>query len=137
MQHEPPITCCAVIPARGGSKGIPGKNLKRIAGQPLIAHSIHAAKRAKHVQRVIVSTDDPSIAEVAREHGAEVVLRPPELATDSASSESALLQVLEQLEDTAIRALSVAELHAYVTAAGGRLVCVLPAPGGAERQVVL
>src|ERR1700733_11422532 len=72
MQHEPPITCCAVIPARGGSKGIPGKNLKRIAGQPLVALSIQAAKRAKHVQRVVVSTDDPAIAEVARAHGAEV-----------------------------------------------------------------
>src|SRR6185312_10262279 len=100
MQHEPPITCCAVIPARGGSKGIPGKNLKRIAGQPLIALSIQAAKRAKRVQRVIVSTDDPAIAEVAREHGAEVMVRPAELSTDAASSESALLHVLEQLERT-------------------------------------
>jgi N-acylneuraminate cytidylyltransferase len=89
-----------VIPARGGSKGIPGKNLKRIAGQPLIALTIHAARQAKHVQRVIVSTDDPAIAAVAREHGAEVVVRPAELSNDTASSESALLHALEHLEET-------------------------------------
>lgn len=100
MQHEPPIACCAVIPARGGSKAIPGKNLKRIAGQPLVAWTIQAAKRARHVQRVIVSTDDPAIAQVAREHGAEVVERPPELSTDAASSESALLHALDHLERT-------------------------------------
>ena len=100
MQHETPIACCAVIPARGGSKGIPGKNLKRVAGQPLVAWTIQAAKRARHVQRVIVSTDDPSIAQVAREHGAEVVERPPELSNDSASSESALLHALDHLEQT-------------------------------------
>lgn len=98
MQHEPPIACCAVIPARGGSKGIPGKNLKRIAGQPLIAWTIQAARQARHVQRVIVSTDDPQIAAVARAHGAEVVERPAELANDTASSESALLHALDQLE---------------------------------------
>jgi len=98
MQHETPIACCAVIPARGGSKGIPGKNLKRIAGQPLVAWTIQAAKRARHVQRVIVSTDDPAIAQVAREHGAEVVERPAELSNDTASSESALLHALEHLE---------------------------------------
>jgi N-acylneuraminate cytidylyltransferase len=100
MQHETPIACCAVIPARGGSKGIPGKNLKRIAGQPLVAWTIQAARRARHVQRVIVSTDDPAIAQVARDHGAEVVERPPELSTDAASSESALLHALDHLERT-------------------------------------
>jgi len=100
MQHENPIACCAVIPARGGSKGIPGKNLKRIAGQPLVAWTIQAAQRASHVQRVIVSTDDPAIAQVAREHGAEVVERPAELSNDTASSEAALLHALEHLEQT-------------------------------------
>jgi YrbI family 3-deoxy-D-manno-octulosonate 8-phosphate phosphatase len=100
MQHENPIACCAVIPARGGSKGIPGKNLKRIAGQPLVAWTIQAAKRARHVQRVIVSTDDPAIAQVARAHGAEVVERPAELSNDTASSEAALLHALEHLEQT-------------------------------------
>ena len=98
MQHEPPIACCAVIPARGGSKGIPGKNLKRIAGQPLVAWTIQAAKQARHVQRVVVSTDDPAIAEVARAYGAEVVERPVELSHDTASSESALLHALDQLQ---------------------------------------
>ena len=73
----------AVIPARGGSKGIPRKNIRRFAGQPLIAWSIAAAKQSNLVTRVIVSTDDEEIAEVARRLGAEVpFLRPAELAQD-------------------------------------------------------
>ncbi|GAB4454349.1 MAG: N-acylneuraminate cytidylyltransferase [Anaerolineales bacterium] len=73
----------ALIPARGGSKGIPRKNIKPFAGFPLIAWSIAAGLQAKSVSRVIVSTDDEEIAAVAREWGAEVpFLRPPELAQD-------------------------------------------------------
>ncbi|MBL7714582.1 MAG: acylneuraminate cytidylyltransferase [Bdellovibrionales bacterium] len=85
-----------IIPARGGSKGIPRKNLRPIAGIPLIAHTILAAKGSK-IQRVIVSTDDLEIAAVARQWGAEVVMRPAEISGDTASSESALIHVLEQL----------------------------------------
>jgi len=73
----------AIIPARGGSKGIPHKNIRNFAGHPLIAYSIMAARQAQSVTRVIVSTDDPQIAAVAREYGAEVpFMRPDELAQD-------------------------------------------------------
>jgi CMP-N,N'-diacetyllegionaminic acid synthase len=73
----------AVIPARGGSKGIPRKNIRPLAGKPLIAYSIEQAKAAARVNRVIVTTDDAEIAEVARLWGADVpFLRPPELAQD-------------------------------------------------------
>lgn len=73
----------AIIPARGGSKGIPHKNIRTFAGHPLIAWSITAARQAKSVTRVVVSTDDSEIAAVAREYGAEVpFLRPDELAQD-------------------------------------------------------
>jgi len=74
----------AVIPARGGSKGIPHKNIKEFAGYPLIAYSIAAGLQAETVTRVIVSTDDPEIAEIAKAYGAEVpFLRPESLAQDS------------------------------------------------------
>jgi CMP-N-acetylneuraminic acid synthetase len=73
----------ALIPARGGSKSIPHKNIRSFAGFPLLAYSIAAAMAAKTVQRVIVSTDDPDIAEIAEKFGAEVpFLRPFELAED-------------------------------------------------------
>lgn len=73
----------AVIPARGGSKGVPKKNIKLLAGKPLIVHSIDAARASRYVDRIIVSTDSEEIAAVARAHGAEVpFLRPAELAQD-------------------------------------------------------
>lgn len=75
----------ALIPARGGSKGIPHKNIAPLLGRPLIAYSIAAARQAAAIDRVLVSTDDPQIAAVAAELGAEVpFLRPAELATDTA-----------------------------------------------------
>lgn len=93
-------TVCAIIPARGGSKGLPRKNVLPLAGKPLIAHTIEAARAARAVGRVIVSTDDAEIRDIAVRYGAEVVLRPPELAGDTASSESAILHVLEHLKLT-------------------------------------
>lgn len=87
----------ALIPARGGSKGIPGKNLQEVGGIPLVVRSVKAALASTRVSRVVVSTDDHAIATVAREHGAEVVWRPEQLAGDTASSESALLHALEEL----------------------------------------
>ena len=83
----------AVIPARGGSKGLPGKNLARVGGVPLVARAIASALPC--VDRVFVSTDDPSIARVARDAGAVVVWRPAELADDATTSEAALLHALE------------------------------------------
>ncbi|MEA3494002.1 MAG: acylneuraminate cytidylyltransferase family protein, partial [Candidatus Margulisiibacteriota bacterium] len=87
-----------IIPARGGSKGIPRKNIKMIAGKPLIVWTIEAAKRSKLMDRFVVSTEDPEIAKIAREHGAEVVIRPAELATDEATTISALQHVLSQID---------------------------------------
>lgn len=82
-QVNPAAEVLAIIPARGGSKGIPRKNIKLFAGYPLIAYSIAAAKQAKRVTRVIVSTDDEEIAAVARQWGAETpFLRPAEFAQD-------------------------------------------------------
>jgi N-acylneuraminate cytidylyltransferase/CMP-N,N'-diacetyllegionaminic acid synthase len=88
----------AVVPARGGSKGIPRKNLALCGGAPLIAYSIHAARRAKLVGRVIVSTEDEEIASVARNRGAEVpFLRPAELARDETPGIEPLLHCLDWL----------------------------------------
>jgi CMP-N,N'-diacetyllegionaminic acid synthase len=75
----------ALIPARGGSKGLPGKNIKPLAGKPLMAHSIDCAKASRSITRVVCSTDSQSIADVALQYGAEVpFMRPAELATDTA-----------------------------------------------------
>lgn len=91
------IGTVAVIPARGGSKGVPGKNLRSIAGRPLIQHSIQHALGAALVGRVYVTTDDGDIAQVSRDSGADVITRPADLATDTSSSESALLHAVEQI----------------------------------------
>jgi len=89
----------AVIPARGGSKGIPHKNIVPLCGKPLIAWTIEAARAAKSVTRVVVSTDDDRIADTARRFGAEVVTRPAEISGDLAPSEAALLHALDTLRD--------------------------------------
>ena len=75
---KPDALC--VIPARGGSRGIPRKNVRVVGGKPLVAHAIEQALEARTVGRVVVSTDDAEIASVARRHGSEVVERPAELA---------------------------------------------------------
>lgn len=87
----------AIIPARGGSKGIPGKNLKEVGGQPLVVRSVRAALGCGRCERVVVTTDSEQIAAAARAAGAEVVERPAELSGDAASSESALLHALDAL----------------------------------------
>lgn len=87
-----------VIPARGGSKGIPRKNIKLIAGKPLIAWSIEAAKAAKRLDRFVVSTEDEEIAAISRRFGAEVLERPAELATDEATTISALQHLLTKID---------------------------------------
>ena len=88
----------AIIPARGGSKGLPGKNIRPLGGKPLIAHSIECALGAKHVDRVIVSTDDSEIADVARQYGAEVpFLRPDYLATDEAKAIDNYVYTIDRL----------------------------------------
>lgn len=90
-----------LITARGGSKGIPKKNIRPFCGKPLIAYSIEAAKAAPSVDRIVVSTDSEEIAAVAREYGAEVpVMRPAELAGDTSALIDAVFHMLDHLRDT-------------------------------------
>jgi CMP-N,N'-diacetyllegionaminic acid synthase len=90
----------ALIPARGGSKGLPGKNIMPFAGLPLIAHTIQAARVAVSITRVVVSTDEEGIAAVARAHGAEVpFLRPAELAGDASPAIDTYLHACAALEE--------------------------------------
>ena len=87
----------AIIPARGGSRGIPRKNLLPIAGKPLIIHTILCAQAVPEIERIIVSTEDEEIATVARRAEAEVIMRPADLARDDSPTEDALLHVLDTL----------------------------------------
>lgn len=90
----------AVITARGGSRGLPRKNVLPLSGKPLIAHSIAAAKQAKRVNRVIISTDDEEIMQIGRQYGAEVpFIRPPELSTADAAHIDVMLHVVSWLEE--------------------------------------
>lgn len=88
----------AIIPARGGSKRLPGKNVRPIAGLPLIAWTIKAAREARLVDRVVLSSDDPEIMSVAAEHGCDVpFIRPKELSTDEATTADAVAHAVEVL----------------------------------------
>jgi N-acylneuraminate cytidylyltransferase len=88
-----------LIPARGGSKGHPGKNIRPLAGTPLIVHSIKCARGAARLTRTIVSTDSPEIAQVARESGADVpFMRPAALATDNAAMWGVVQHALAAIE---------------------------------------
>jgi len=94
------INLLAIIPARGGSKRLPGKNIKDFCGKPMIAWSIEAAKECRLISRVIVSTDDDNIAAVARRFGAEVpFMRPKALATDAAKTSDVIRHTLTTLKD--------------------------------------
>ncbi|MEV6587735.1 N-acylneuraminate cytidylyltransferase [Streptomyces acidicola] len=88
----------AVIPARGGSKGVPAKNLAPVGGVPLVARAVRECRAARLVTDVVVSTDDQAIAAAAREAGAEVVLRPAAIAGDTATSEAAVLHAVDAHE---------------------------------------
>lgn len=88
----------AVVPARGGSKSVPGKNIRLLAGKPLLAWSIEIAQQVPEIDRIIVSTDDDEIASVARSRGAAVYARPPHLATDEALVIDALKDLLQTLK---------------------------------------
>ena len=87
----------AIIPARGGSKGIPGKNILELAGLPLIAYSIIAAKHSKYIERVIVTTDDQEISQISKEYGAEVIQRPTKLADDIIMPDASVVHAIEYL----------------------------------------
>lgn len=90
--------CIAIIPARGGSKRIPRKNIKEFHGKPLIAYSIELATKSKVFSKVIVSTDDEEIAKIAVEHGAKVpFLRPKELSDDYTGTGAVISHAIEYL----------------------------------------
>ncbi len=122
----------AVIPARGGSKGVPGKNVAPVGGFPLVARAVRAARNARRVDRVLVSTDDPLIAEAARSAGAEVVHRPRALAGDTASSESAILHAIDAAAPEADVAVLVQCTSPFVTGADIDAVAGAVADGGAD-----
>lgn len=89
-------TFLAIIPARGGSKGLPGKNIKELCGKPLIAWSIEAGYKSNYLDEVMVTTDCQNIAEVAKQYGANVpFLRPKEFATDNATSFDAIKHTID------------------------------------------
>ncbi len=90
----------ALIPARGGSKGIPRKNLQLVGGRPLVVHSIAHARACAAIDRVFVSTDDDEIARVSAAAGAEIIVRPPHLAGDTASTESAMQHAVDTWRTT-------------------------------------
>lgn len=89
----------AIIPARGGSKRLPRKNILPLAGKPMISYPIKTALASGLFESVIVSTEDTEISEIAREYGAQVISRPPEFSTDEAHELDACLHVLDTLKD--------------------------------------
>ncbi|MFF4285315.1 cytidylyltransferase domain-containing protein [Streptomyces sp. NPDC001633] len=93
-----PPTVVAVIPARGGSKGVPAKNLAAVGGVPLVARAVRECRAARLVTDVVVSTDDAGIAAAARSAGAVVVRRPGDIAGDTATSEAAVLHAMDAYE---------------------------------------
>ena len=97
MYKSSKILC--IIPARSGSKGLPGKNIKRLLGKPLLYYTIKQARRSKYIDRVIVSTDSKKIAGLAKRFGAEIpFMRPKGLARDNSSGIDVLLHAVDWME---------------------------------------
>ena len=88
-----------VVPARGGSKGVPRKNLRKVGGLPLIEWSIRSGQESNHLKTVVLSTDDDEIAQIATSSGALVVLRPAHLATDTSQTELTMAHALDEIAD--------------------------------------
>lgn len=89
----------AIIPARGGSKGLPRKNILPFVGTPLILHTLAEAKKSQYLDRVVVSTEDAEIKQIVEKAGGEVIDRPSELAQDGSSTECALIQVINFIKE--------------------------------------
>ncbi|MBI2075739.1 MAG: acylneuraminate cytidylyltransferase family protein [Candidatus Aenigmarchaeota archaeon] len=102
----------AIIPARGGSKCIPRKNIKQLAGKPLISYPIMAAKSCKSVGRVVVSTEDEEIADVARTYNAEIISRPAELAEDETPTLPVLVHAVKELKKSGYKPDIIVLLYA-------------------------
>ena len=94
----------AIIPARGGSKGIKRKNLKPILDKPLVAYTIEASLKSKYITRTIVSSEDEEILEVSKKYGAEILKRPQELAQDTTKTAPVMLDVIDKLENQGYKA---------------------------------
>lgn len=92
------VNVIAVVPARGGSKGVPKKNIKLLNGKPLIAYTIEQALNTKGIDRVIVSTDCKDIAKISQAYGANVIIRPDDISGDFSSSEEALIHAVNHLK---------------------------------------
>ena len=95
---EPRALVLAVVPARGGSRGVPRKNIRVLGGHPLLAYTIAAGRASTRVTDLVVSTEDPEIADVARSYGADVIERPNELATDEAPTAPVIQHAIERVE---------------------------------------
>lgn len=93
--------CIAIIPARGGSRGIPRKNLETVSGKTLVARAIEAAIKCSSITRIVVTSDDQSILDEAQRFGIEIVRRPKEIADDDSAIESAVMHALAESEKTA------------------------------------
>lgn len=94
------LSVLAIIPARGGSKGLPGKNIRPLAGKPLIVHTIEQAQRSRYIDRIVLSSDDPKIIEISREAGCDVpFVRPDELASDTATSMDVVFHCLKNVDN--------------------------------------
>ncbi len=122
----------AVIPARGGSKGIPGKNVAQVGGVPLVARAVHTARAARLVQHVVVSTDDPMIADVAYAAGAQIVSRPGALSDDTATSEAAVLHALDAIGTDPVVVLLVQCTSPFLTSTDIDAVCAPVLAGTAD-----
>ncbi|MBD1195018.1 acylneuraminate cytidylyltransferase family protein [Vulcanococcus sp. Clear-D1] len=97
------MSIISLIPARGGSKGIPNKNLRTVGNIPLLARTIQAAQSSEKIQRTYVSSDSPELLALAQAEGARTIQRPPDIAGDTASSESALIHALDVLASEGLR----------------------------------
>lgn len=119
MYKHKKILC--LIPARGGSKGLPKKNIRKLIDKPLIAWTIKQALASKYLDKIIVSTDDEQIAAVSRKYGAEVpFLRPHKLAADKAKSIDVILHALSYLEQQGMRYDYILLLEADFAAKAGQ-----------------
>ncbi|MBP0461244.1 acylneuraminate cytidylyltransferase [Streptomyces montanisoli] len=135
------MTVLAVIPARGGSKGVPAKNLARVGGVPLVVRAVRACRASREVTDVVVSTDDPAIADAARAAGAEVVTRPAAIAGDTATSEAAVAHAMDAFEAVRARAVDVVLLvqctSPFLTAADVDGVAAAITAGGADTALTV
>ena len=91
-------TFLTIIPARGGSKRLPRKNVLDLCGKPLIAYSIEAALKSKYIDKLIVSSDDDEILEISKKYGANIIKRPPELGTDTTTTFDTIKHVVDNLD---------------------------------------